>query len=337
MTDLHDLLDLATDRVEATGLAPVALTTARRRRRTRRAVLASAAAVVVVAGVAVAGRLVDDPSAQPEPAGPTRTVEPDLPSFDPRRVDDLPAAPAGLMPVLPAELDVPTSTPELSADPVEAAVLTVGRTDAVKVLGVDGVWRHVDPPVPGGSVELTRDGTRLLVQTADGVDLWDVATGERTSLPQPPGPTGKVGWRWRDDGALVVFDLGRAWTVDEATGEVGRQVDRESLWDVVNGDATVKVGRPAGEDSLAVTVVRGGDMGDRLLVRDDNRATYSNGGLSVQTLLDDGTVLLRVLVDPGPRASVRLVAWDPRTGDLSLVMRTSEVLPSWSVATELLG
>lgn len=328
MTDLHELLERATDRVEAPGFASGALATAQRRRRTRRALAASAAVVVVVAGIAVAGQLRDGRSSEPTPAPapPTRTAEPDLVTFDPQEVDDLPVAPADPMSLLPEVLDVPASTPSLVEDPVAAAVLTVGRPDAVKVLGVDGDWRHVYAPVEGGSVELAPDGTRLLVQTADGVDLWDVATGERTTLPLPPEPGNDIGWTWTRDGALVVFDLGRAWEVDEATGGVIRRIDRDGLWDV-----GVDVGWSDRDDSLVVSV-----DGHRLLVRDDSQATYANGGLSAQALLDDGTVLLRVLVDPGPAASIRFVAWDPRTGDLSLVMRTNETLPAWSMAAELL-
>jgi hypothetical protein len=330
LRDLHDLLDLATDRLDAPGLATGALATAGRRRRNRRAgVVASAAAVLVVAGVAVAGLVGSDSSDEPMPAPspPTRTVEPDLPTFDPTKVDDLPPAPADLIPVLPDVLDVPTSTPTLAEDPVGAAVLTFARSDALKVLGVDGAWRHVPLPVEGGSVALSPDGTRLLVQTAAGVDVWDVTTGVVSAVPLPPEPTNDIGWTWTDDGALVVFDLGRAWVVDPVTGEAGRRTDRDSLWDV-----GVEVGWSDADGSLAVSV-----DGHRLLVRDDNQATYANGALSVQAVLDDGTVLLRVLVDPGPAASVRFVAWEPDSGELWWVMHVPDVLPGWSLAADVLG
>lgn len=298
MTDLRDLLELATDRVEPTGGAAGALTTARRRRRTRRGLAASAAVVVVVAGVALAGVLGQDSSDEPMPAPsptppPTRTAEPDPVTFDPSLVDDLPPAPAGLAPVLPEVLDVPTSaTPALADDPVEAAVLTFARSDALKVLGVDGGWRHVPLPVEGGRVELSDDGTRLLVETAAGVDVWDVTTGA-----------------------------------------VRSRADRGSLWDESRGGGMdVEVGWSDADDALAVT------SGDRsLLVRDDSRATYANGGLSVQAVLDDGTVLLRVLVDPGPAASVRFVAWEPRSGELWWVMHVPDVTPGWSMAAGVLG
>lgn len=340
MTDLHDLLDLATDRVEATGLATGALAAADRRRRDRRAALASAAAVlVVVGGIAVAGQLGDDAS-EPMPAPsppPTRTAEPEATAWNPKNVDDLPA---GSLPGLPPDLEVPTSsTPALADDPVEAAVLTVGRSDAVKVLGVDGGWRHVYPPVAGGSVQLTHDGTRLLVQTEEGVDLWDVTTGERTSVPQPPDATSQVGWLWLADGTLVAYDdLSGAWEVDATTGEVRRTLDRDHLWDVTNGDAIAAVDLPDAGETLSVTVAdRGnGQVRSRLPVR-DVQATYANGGLSVQALLDDGTVLLRVLVQARDAASIRFVTWDPATDELSLVMRTSDVLPDWSLAADLLG
>lgn len=325
MTDLRDILELATDRVEPTGGAAGALATARRRRRTRRGVAASAAVVVVVAGVVAVGQVGNGPGVQPEPAPsvPTRNVDPAPTTFDPRGVDDLPT---GELAPLPAELEVPTSsTPTLAEDPVEAAVLTFGRSDALKVLGVDGRWRHVSLPVEGGSAELTDDGTRLLVQTADGVDIWDVTTGERTSVPLPPEPANEIGWAWLDD-TLVVFDLGRAWVVDEATGDAGRRIDRDVLWMV-----GVDVDWSEADDSLAVSA-----PGGRLLVRDDDQATFANGNLSAQALLADGRVLLRVGL-PRRDDGIRFVLWDPRTDALTLVMRTSEGLPDWSVAQDQLG
>lgn len=324
---LHDILERATDRLEAPGGAAAALATAGRRRRNRRAALASAAVVVVVAGVAVTGRLGDGapPEPMPAPSPPTRTVEPEPATLEPREVDDLPPAPGDLMAVLPAELEVPTSsTPALADDPVEAAVLTFGRSDAVKVLGVDGEWRHVPRPVDGGSVELTDDGSRLLVQSAEGVDIWDVATGEETSVPLPSELGNEIGWVWLDD-ALVVHDLGSAWVVDESTGEPARRVDRDRLWDV-----GVDVEWSDADGSLVVTA-----PGGRLLVQDDDRATFANGHLSAQALLDDGTVLLRVGLTRWDEGT-RFVAWDPDSGRLSLVMRTPGDLPEWSIADGLL-
>jgi hypothetical protein len=339
---LHDLLDLATDRVEATGLGAGALTTARRRQRIRRTMLASAVVAVVVVGIAVTGQLGGDSSSAPAPApsppGPTETVE--RPHFDPRAVDELPAAPGGLVAALPAELEVPTTSPALTDDPIEAAILTVGKGDAVKVLGVDGVWRHVYPPPPlGGSVELTPNGTRLVVATQTGADVWDLATGARTfvAYPAEDRPAAEVSWHWLDDETLFLDDLGGGWEVDVAGGDAHRTPDPGELNEVVDGDDVARVGWSAADRSLAVSVIdrATGDVRHRLLVRDDNQATYANGGLSVQALLDDGTVLLRVLV-PGRPASIRFVAWEPGSGRLSLVMQTQETLPSWSVATDLL-
>lgn len=331
MTDLHDLLARATDAVEAPGGAAAALREARRRTRRRRGAVAGLAAATAVAAVVVAVRVgtggAGDTS--PPPAvSPTPTVSVVQPTLDPRTVDDLPDAPDDLAPLLPDVLDLPTgSTPALSDDPVEAAVLTVRRSDALKVLGVDGGWRHVPLPWQNGSDELSPDGTRLAVATETGVDVWTLGTGARVSLPFPAGyqSSGDVAWTWLDGRSLLLDDR---WKVDSRTGAAGRVPASPGP----DGDAVASVGWSDSVGSLAVTVA------DEVLpVRDDEEATYGNGGLSVQAVLPDGTVLLRVLVDPGPRPSVRYVAWQPDTGDLSLVMRTPEGLPASSLAVDLLG
>ncbi|MBE7325089.1 hypothetical protein IEQ44_10500 [Nocardioides sp. Y6] len=55
----------------------------------------------------------------------------------------------------------------------------------------------------------------------------------------------------------------------------------------------------------------------------DRDGNYSNWGLTPVALTDDGTVLLQV-ADIGRRVSgFRLVAWDPATGELSIVASTS--------------
>lgn len=106
----------------------------------------------------------------------------------------------------------------------------------------------------------------------------------------------------------------------------------------VRGDTVAGVGWSDRIGSLAVTVADRSDLAPRevLPVRDDQDTTYGNGGLSVQALLPDGTVLLRMLLHPAD-AEIRFVAWQPATGDLWLVMRTTDTLPGWSVAVDLLG
>ena len=53
----------------------------------------------------------------------------------------------------------------------------------------------------------------------------------------------------------------------------------------------------------------------------DHEANYSNWGLSVATLRDDGTVLLSIAAIGRDDAGARLVAWDPFSADLSIVSR----------------
>lgn len=297
--------------------------------------------------------------------------------FDPRTVDALPAARPEVARLLPAVVEAPSSSPALADRPIEAAVLSIGGDDATHVLSVDGEWRSVPLPAVAGSVALTRDGTRLAVQFAHGVDVWDLPTGIRTRLPAPPGHRGSsdASWTWLDRDTLMLDGLGPGWLVDAGTGAARRVPYPRGPWTVDDQGAVIEtdwddtltdwatgeprrldmshtgrlqmfqastdtiVGTSVSPIGLAVQVVERSDLSPRhiLRIRDDGQTTYGNGGLSIQALLADGTVLLRVLVDPGPRASIRFVAWDPESDDLRLVTRTRGVLPAWSVATGLLG
>ena len=71
----------------------------------------------------------------------------------------------------------------------------------------------------------------------------------------------------------------------------------------------------------------------------DFEGNYSNWGLSVQAIRDDGTVVLWVAVVPkgsGARGWA-LVQWDPRSGDLGLLTRSdSNDYKSFSFAAEVL-
>lgn len=289
MTDLHDLLELATDRVEATGLSNGVLAAAARRRRTRRAVMASVAVVVVVTGVAVAGQLGDDAgSPEPAPAPPTQTVEPGSPRFDPRTVADLPST---TVRGLPAELDVPDLAPRVEDDPVDAAVLSVDDIADVLLLGTDGRWRCVVVRDRFTALEpvLSPDGTHLAVTVVDGVVIVDLATGEQSHRPNPSDyePDGLVGTWWRDDERLVLRDDARAWQVD-LDGGPGRWIDLPA---------------PPGADWPMPELA------------DDER-----WGVLPIAALADGAVLLRVET---PREIDRprwwIVRWDPAEDTFSLV------------------
>lgn len=169
---------------------------------------------------------------------------PPTPTWDPRDVDDLPAAAADVAPLLPAVLDAPRSSPSLSEHPIDAAVLAVGGADGdVHLLAVDGSWRSV--PSGTGSAELTRDGTRLAVERHDGVDVWDLATGERTRVEAPRGhePWDYTSWRWKDDDTLLLDDAGGGWLVDTLSGaaeEVPYPSDSSFYWTIDDRGAVVE-------------------------------------------------------------------------------------------------
>lgn len=140
--------------------------------------------------------------------------------WDPRKVDDLPAAPADVAPLLPDVLEVPESSPTLTSSPVDAAVLSVFEKETIHVLASDGTWRRLTARPGSGSAELTRDGTRLAVPRRDGVDVWDLASAEHTWVPVPPGhvPWEYTSWRWVDNETLLLDEPGGGWLVSTLSG-----------------------------------------------------------------------------------------------------------------------
>jgi hypothetical protein len=337
--------------------------------------------------VAVVGCTADPPRADPRLA-PETSASPAAtgraagePPWDPRDVDDLPAAADQVAPWLPDVIEVPASSPALAERPVETAVLTVREDDALQLLGTDGSWRSVPLGRESGSAELTADGTRLAVATETGVDIWDLPTGERTKLDNPAGFQAWefVSWAWLDTTTLLLSDgSSGGWRVDAASGKsthvpypasgLGwwgtvdpggvvvesadygrpaqltdwasgdpRRVDMRDIGRLatIRADVDTVVGTSYDNGPFAVYVADRSDLTPRDVLRvRDHEGNYSNGGLSVLALLADGTVLLRVAVF-GKDFSWRLVAWDPSSGDLSLVTRGAAVL--LSCATGLLG
>jgi hypothetical protein len=256
MTDLHDLLDLSTNRIEAPDLVAGALAGARRRRTTRAGVFAGGLAAALVAGVIVVTQL---GGSGPEGSGPitppsvapTTEALPTAPvtqsPWKPRNVAEL-SATADIAPVLPDVVEPPAVSPWLADDPVEAAVLAFWTEDSVSMLAVDGSWRSV--PLEGDyhGVDLTRDGTRLVIPTRTGADVWDLPTGEMTRVDQPAGFVAVDdiygGWRWVDDETLLLAGLsdGGGWLVDVAGGEV-TQVPYPSspmYWSVDDAGAVIE-------------------------------------------------------------------------------------------------
>lgn len=238
---LRDLLHRATDRVKNPHLADRALASARRRRALARSVavagVATAVAVVAV-GVAI-GRADNGRTADPSLAATNpRTAEPSLqpseppkvdpgvvqPKWDPRDVDDLPVA-NDVASLLPDTVTPPDSATPLEDSPLESAVLSVDRGSAIQLLAPDGQWRSVPVPDPHASQAfLAPSGSKLSVPTLNGVDIWDLPTGKRTSLGLPSGfEQGDVGtMAWVDDQTLLLDDVAGGWLLDVATGTADR-------------------------------------------------------------------------------------------------------------------
>jgi len=97
MNELHDLLDLVTDRVASPDLAARALTRARRRRTAHRSVLAAGVAASILVGVAYVGEVSrheggSTPPVTPSTTSPTGTAHATLaditqPMWNPRDVE----------------------------------------------------------------------------------------------------------------------------------------------------------------------------------------------------------------------------------------------------------
>lgn len=385
MNDLRDLLEESTDEIGAPGLAATALASARRRRTRSRgaasALVAAAAVVAVVVSVRVVagGQRADAPPA--DPATGALSEVPTAERWDPRGVDDLSPADRSLAPLLPEVLDPPADVPRLAESPFGAAVLAVERDAQVLMLGTDGTWRGVT--CDNGT--LSPDGTRLLVEEADGsAQVWDLGTGTWTGVPRPAAALGWdfEGWRWLGDGTLFYDDraggfvvdplvgppervahprpMGGWWTSDHdgAIVESADHVEPSVLTDWADGvrrrlpmDATGRLESLVVDADTVVGTTFDGEPGFRLVAArrsdlqpvavqplGDHEGNYSNGALRPFALLDDGTVLIRVGV-PGPPAvdGWRVVAWQPATGDLSLVTSSdADAVQEVSFAVDLL-
>lgn len=389
---LRAVLDRATGTVATAGLTAVAIHEAKRRRGRRRgAAAAGAASVLVVSVVVVVTQLADgrgvvspppatstpslspssaptspSPSTEPTDAGVRQLVQGTQPEWDPRQVDDLPAA-VNAARFLPDVVAPPSSSTSLAEAPVEAAVLVVQVEKTAHLLSTTGEWRSV--PLSGRSpyLALSPEGTRLVEwHWADGPDdevtVYDLASGtsRRLAYPADYTPWDFTSWTWTDEDTLLVAG-GGGWLVDASSGASeqvpypegdswaldpkGALVETSSftksaeLTDWAGGaprkvseaatgrllslqaDADTVVGTSYDERPYSVIVADRESMTPQsVLPLVDPEANYSNGGLGVLAPMDDGSVLLRVVVFGSP-SSLRVVRWDPASGDLSLVTK----------------
>ncbi|GEP39839.1 hypothetical protein NPS01_35020 [Nocardioides psychrotolerans] len=268
MSELRALFDHATDGIENPRLEQVALCTAQRRRTRRRGAAAAAVASTLVLAVAVVvgsqtGGVRSDSTLPAGPPGltpppPSATSMPSAPAlapaptWDPRDVDDLPAAAAQVVAALPEVIDPPPSSPLLADDPVGSAIVAVEERGTAQVLGTDGAWRTV--PLDGRypRIALSPGGTRLAVyyyvDTEDpdhtyAVTVHDLATGGSTVLQPPSGfvPWDDTGWSFLDEDLLLLNSGQASYAVPLATGAAEPRPYRAGLSRTVDPDGDVLV------------------------------------------------------------------------------------------------
>ncbi len=231
MTDLRELLEVATDRVEPTGLAQGAWAAARRRRTARRGILASAAVAVVVLGVAVAVRLGDKATVQPAPAPASTTaatnvlgdvvIAPDIAVDRVQRVWD-PRDAEG-QPVL--ELGVPRVMESLTPGEVSQPVALLDDGTQARLVSADG--RVEDLRLPSGlaewrDVSLSPDGRRLVASGASGF-YWRELDGDWHRVESGDVPAeAQLTWL-PDSSGVVVRGWQHAVLIDLPSGEVTQQ------------------------------------------------------------------------------------------------------------------
>lgn len=183
----------------------------------------------------------------------------------------------------------------------------------------------VDPPPSFEPWDYTTwsflDAHSLLLTSGRSAYEIEVETGESEALPYRPrlsqtvDPTGKllVAAGWTKPNVLYDYADGseRAISMDST----GRLTAIQANGELVVG--TSYDGRP-----FSLVLADRATLTPRTsLPLRDHDSNYSNGGLGVLALRDDGTVLFRVAVF-GRGGGFRVVAWDPSTGEISLVSRT---------------
>ncbi|WP_181312948.1 hypothetical protein [Nocardioides campestrisoli] len=209
------------------------------------------------------------------------------PQWDPRDVDQLPAAPDRIAPALPDVIDPPTSSPLLSDDPVGVGVLAVEQGGLAQVLGTDGDWRTV--PIDGRFpvISLSPGGTRLAVYYGYDnrvgvydyrVTVHDLATGGTRTLEAPPGlePWDYAGWTFLDEEMMLFSSGPQSYAVAIGSGEA----EEMSL--------------PAG---MSMTLDPAGDWLSSADFTEPNVLTDYAGGTPREVSMDRTGRLLRIQAD----------------------------------------
>lgn len=184
MTELHDLLDRATDRIERPDLATTALARAQRRRRRHQGLVAAAVAAAAVVAVVVSvelttgeARVDPRPAESPSPSPTVGTAT--APEIDPSRIQPV-WDPRGVEGLPVTDLGVPRVMESLVPGDVTRPVAVLDDGDRAFLVSADGVTDDLALPEGLGrwrTVSLSPDGTRLVVAGISGV-FWRTLDGQ---------------------------------------------------------------------------------------------------------------------------------------------------------------
>jgi hypothetical protein len=226
VTELHELLDRSTDRIDGPDLAARALTGARRRRARNRGVVAAVAAAAAVVAVVVSvefttgGTRVDRPPALSPSPSPTQAVA-TAPAIDPSRIQpvwdprDVEALPV-------TDLGVPRVMESLVPGLVTRPVAVLDDGEQARLVGGDGAMAGLSLPDGLGDrriVSLSPDGTRLAAVGISGF-FWRTLDGDWEQIPLRAlsGEAPQVTWL-PDGSGVIVRDWDSAVRVELPSGE----------------------------------------------------------------------------------------------------------------------
>lgn len=260
MSKWRSLFSRAADGIGSPRLGQAAPQTIHRRHtRPRSAAAAALASTLVVGGcvstqeggdrtglAAPTGTLSQTPSA-PVKGSPPEMTGKVWPRWDPRDVDELPAASDRTVPALPAVIKPPPLSPLLVDDPIGIAVVAVERGGVAQLLSPNGAWRTV--PIEGRypHLQLSTDGSRLAVyyygDDEFDVTVHDLATGEARVLPPPPAyrPWDSSAWVFLNEDELLLGGGSTAYVVTVDTGKAERVPYRAGLSQAVDPAGNVLV------------------------------------------------------------------------------------------------
>lgn len=265
--DLHDILDRATDRVDAPhGLTAWALGEARRRRARVRgygaALVAAAAVVVLVVSVRV---VAPDPDGQGEPSGPVPPTASQVPTspeappvprsavlerWDPRGVEGLSVLDLGIPRVMP---------PAPTAGALTEAVALLDDDTRPLLVGAEGTAVPLELPDGIGrwrSIALSPDGSR--VAAVGRAFFWrDLAGGTWQRLDRPAGIDVEATVRWVSSDDVVLSGYPATVRMDVTTGEQATlDFARSDGWWATTEDGYVTY------EQLDLLMERTGDAGE---------------------------------------------------------------------------